>query len=69
MSELPFSDLQRQFYLRKSVRYHIFARGNAKLRKNQSLVCDVVDHVRVIVGVDRAVPLIHPRAVANVLGL
>src|SRR5262245_20922500 len=66
MRELPFSDLQAQLYLRKGMVHDLFVGGDAKLREDHPLVRHMVDHVRIVVGVDHADPLVHPRPVRDV---
>src|SRR5215468_3274404 len=41
------------------MRYDRFIRGYAKLREYQPLVRHVIDHVRVVVGIDHTDPLVH----------
>src|SRR5262249_59386858 len=41
------------------MRYDLFIRGYAKLREYQALMRHVINHVRVIVGIDHPDPLVH----------
>ena len=62
VSQLALDDLQADFDLGKRVRHHLLVRRNAKLGKHAPLVRHVIDHVGVVVGIDRADPLVHARA-------
>src|SRR5262245_25947327 len=41
------------------MRYDLFIRGYAKLGKYQTLVRHVINHVRIVVGIDHTDPLVH----------
>jgi hypothetical protein len=48
--------------LRQRVCDDLLIGRDAKLREDVTLVRDVITHVRVVVGIDRTDPLVHPRA-------
>ena len=49
------------------MRYDLFIGRNAEFRIDQPFVGHMVDHIEVVVGIDRAYPLVHARPFANVL--
>src|SRR5215831_2024275 len=51
------------------MRYDLFIRGYAKLRKHQAFVRHVINHVRAVVGINHADPLVHAGPTRNVSGL
>src|SRR5262245_48065343 len=51
------------------MRHHLLIGRDAKFRKNPTLVRHVVDHIDVEVGIHRAYPLMHARAIASILRL
>jgi hypothetical protein len=67
--QLALHHLQRDLDLRQRVRDNLLIGRDAELRKDVSLVRDVLDHVRVVVGIDCTDPLVHPRAVLGGLRL
>src|ERR1700730_5440492 len=47
--------------------HHLLVGWDAELGKHSPLMRDVIDHVRVVVGIDRADPLVHARALPRAL--
>src|SRR5262245_9822030 len=69
MRELTLQHLEGDLDFEKRMRHHPLIGGDAKFRKYPALVRHVVDHIGVEVGIDRAYPLVHARAIARVLRL
>jgi hypothetical protein len=69
MCQLPLQNLQAHFDFGKGMRHHLLVGRDAKSRKYQALVRHVADHVDVVVGIDRADPLVHARTVAGTFRL
>ena len=69
MRQLALQDLEAHLDFGKRMRHDLLVGRDAKSRKHQPLVRHVVDHVGVVVGIDRAHPLVHARAVAGILRL
>ena len=69
MRQLPLQDLEAHLDFRKRVRHHLLVGRDTKPWEYQALVRHVVDHVGVVVGIDRAHPLMHARTVTCVLWL
>src|SRR5262245_6048698 len=51
------------------MRHNILVGRNPKLGKDIPLVRDMVDHIGVVIGVDGTDPLVHARAIVDVLRL
>ena len=60
MRQLTLYHLQRDLDLRQRVCDDLLVGRDAKLREDVTLVRDVIAHVRVVVGIDRTDPLVHP---------
>ncbi len=69
MAKRLLQDLECALDLGQCVSNHFLVAGNSQLREHQPLVRDVVDHVRVVVGIDRTDPLVHARACPDIFGL
>src|ERR1700674_4271346 len=66
MPELPLHHLETHLDFGERMRDYLLIGRDPKSWEDQALVRHVVDHVRVVVGIDRADPLVHARAFANV---